>query len=83
LNANIAFTHSEDDAKTSERNNMFINAQWSLSFTLNRTANRQFLQGQVFVRYTRNESDFTDTVFGFADDSNNWTVNTGVNFSIF
>lgn len=83
LNANISITNSEDDAKTSERNNMFINAQWSLSFTLNRTANRQFLQGQVFVRYTRNESDFRDTVFGFADESDNWTINTGVNLSIF
>lgn len=83
LNVNISASHSEDDAKTSKRNNMFINAQWSISFTLNRTPDRQFLQGQVFVRYTRNESDFTDTVFGFADESNNWTVNTGVNFSIF
>jgi len=83
LTANLSTTNTEDNAKTSERNNVFINAQWSLSFTLNRSARRKLAQGQVFVRYTRNESDSRDTVFGFADDSSNWAINTGVNLSLF
>ena len=83
LNASISTTNTEDDGKTSERNNTFINAQWSLSFTLDRSANQQFLQGQAFIRFTRNEEDSRDTVFGFADESSSWTVNTGVNLSLF
>lgn len=82
LNANFSTTNSEDGAKTRESNNTFINAQWSLSFRLKRSANRQLLQGQVFIRYTRNESDSKDRVFDFESDLSNWSVKTGVNFSV-
>ncbi len=83
LTANIAQTHSENDVKTSELNNLFANAQWSLNFHLNRNRNRRLLSGQVFIRYSRNESDSRDDLFGFQTDTSRWTVNTGLNLSLF
>lgn len=83
LTASIAQTHAENNLKTNELNNLFFNAQWSLSFHVNRTRTRRLLSGQVFVRYSRNESDSRDDVFGFRTDTSRWTLNTGLNLSLF
>lgn len=83
LSANFSTTHSEDDPLTSERDNSYFNAQWSYSFNVTRAGNRQLLQGQFFVRYTRHESESRDRIFGFNNDLRNWTVNTGFSINLF
>ncbi len=83
LTASFARTHSSDDVDASEQNSLFFNAQWSYRFTFRRAGGRDFLSGQAFVRYNRNEADSRDLIFGFASDSSSWTVNTGVNLSLF
>ena len=83
FNFSLSTTNASDDAQTSESNNTFVNAQWSLGFRWNKTSTRQLVQGQLFVRYSLNESDFRDNTFGFASDTSNWTMNTGMNLSLF
>ncbi|HEX9652249.1 MAG TPA: hypothetical protein VGA99_00930, partial [bacterium] len=83
LAASFSTTHAEDDPNTNERNNTYVNAQWSYTFNINRTANRRLLQGQFFVRYTRNESASRDLIFGFNNDLSNWTMNTGFSINLF
>lgn len=84
-NLNVVFstTSSEDDAKISENNDMFLNAQWSLNFYLKRSVVKNWMQGQVFIRYARKESSSKDILFGFDSELDNWTLNTGVNLSLF
>jgi hypothetical protein len=83
LSASISTTHSEDDPNTNERNNTYVNAQGSVTFNINRSANRRLMQGQFFVRYSHNESDSRDLVFGFNNDLSSWTLNTGFSVSLF
>ncbi len=83
FNASYSNTHFEDDALTTERNNSFINIQWSIGFRVMRSLERQWVNGQFFVRYSRNASDQTDNIFGFNDKNNNWSINTGFNLGLF
>jgi len=82
LNVNLSTTLSGDDAKTSERQNSVVNLEWSLGFGFGR-GERKLLKGQLFLRYAWQEGRSEDRIFGFADSTKNWSVNTGVNLSVF
>ncbi len=80
---NYSNTNTEDNDKTSEQNNANLNAQWSLNFRLKKAQDKDWVAGQVFIRYARSEADSRDVIFGFEDEFDNWTLNTGVNLTVF
>ncbi|HEX9653619.1 MAG TPA: hypothetical protein VGA99_07905, partial [bacterium] len=83
LLANFNTTHARDNPRTNERNNSLATVQWSLRFNLMRGVNTSLLQGQIFIRYARQKSDFRDQIFAFTDSQDNWSINSGVSLSLF
>jgi len=81
FNVNLATTTTKDDGNTAKRTNSFVNLEWSLRFSLSRRSIRRW-RGQFFVRYAWQENSVEDNFFFFNSDGKNWTVNTGVSFSI-
>jgi hypothetical protein len=81
FNASLATTTAKDDKNLAKRTNSFVNLEWSLRFSLAPRSIRRW-RGQLFVRYAWQENSVEDNVFFFNNDSKNWTVNTGVSFSI-
>jgi hypothetical protein len=59
-----------------------ISADWSWRFGFG-PPERNLLQAQLFVRYNWHESIYKDNVAGFDSHVQNWSVNTGINFSLF
>ncbi|MDZ7289994.1 MAG: hypothetical protein ONB44_06100 [candidate division KSB1 bacterium] len=82
LNAYLSTTKARDDDKTSERENSIINVDWSLRFGFGH-GETKLVQGQLFVRYGWQEAVYNDNLFGFDSQSKNWSINTGVNLSLF
>jgi hypothetical protein len=78
LSLRYSDTTTEDDASTRGRGDSSIDAQWSSVLPyLDR------LQGQYFLRYTRNVSDSFDTTFDFDDQRRSWWLDLGLNFTFF
>ena len=78
LSLRLSDTTTEDDAQTRSRGNSTIDAQWSSVLPY-----LDAIQGQYFVRYTRNVSDSFDTTFDFDDERRAWWLDLGLNFTFF
>jgi hypothetical protein len=73
-----AATHAEIRNDASERDDTTLDAQWS-SFIpyLDRFG------GQYFLRYSRNSNESLDVATDESDERENWSVDSGLNFSFF
>jgi hypothetical protein len=73
-----ATTHAEVRNDASERDDATLDAQWS-SFMpyLDRFG------GQYFLRYSRNSNESLDVATDVSDERENWSVDSGLNFSFF
>ncbi|MBT8336914.1 MAG: hypothetical protein KJO11_09940, partial [Gemmatimonadetes bacterium] len=78
LSLRFSDTTTEDDAASRGRGNSSIDAQWSSVLPY-----LERLEGQYFLRYTRNVSDSFDTTFDFADERRSWWLDLGLNFTFF
>jgi hypothetical protein len=67
-----------DERDITENNNLGLNLEASYRFKIMDRS-----QGQAFVRYSRQTSDSSDTTFGFNQNLETWTVNTGLALSFF
>jgi hypothetical protein len=81
LSATAGLTRSEDDPRTSESENSFLDASLTYRFEWSR-ANDRGLAGQLFLRYADRAQQAHDELFGFDTDSRTRTVVGGVNFNL-
>jgi len=78
LSVTWALTRGEDEAKTRESEGTTLDAQWS-SFVPWLGA----IGGQYFLRFSSAREESLDRTFGLDDERENWTVNSGLNFTFF
>jgi hypothetical protein len=80
LNASLS-TSKPDDGSSKQRQALF-SLETSYAFDLSSFFVFNW-RGQLFVRYSWSESTLRDNIFNLDTATRAWTVNTGVNFSIF
>lgn len=83
LAANWTISDSDDSAGNAESISHSAQAQVTYSFELPAPGMERKLPGQWFVRYSHNENDNVDNLFGFNSTSRIWTLNTGLSLSFF
>lgn len=74
----ISFTRSTDDQGLREREDTLIDAQWS-SFV----PGLRRVDGRYYLRFSRSISDALDTVFDLDQRTAQWSLNSGLNLSLF
>lgn len=74
----VAFTRSTDDQALREREDTLIDAQWS-SFV----PGLRSLDGRYYLRFSRSMADAIDTTFDLDQHNAQWSLNSGLNLSLF
>jgi hypothetical protein len=82
LGARWSTTHGEDDAHLRETTASDLNTQVSQRLDVFKIAGWP-LPGQVYFRFGRQRSRSLDREFQVDDSRRNWTVNTGLNLTMF
>jgi hypothetical protein len=82
LGARWSTTHSEDDAGLRDSDASDVSAEIAQRLDVIRWFGGP-LPGQVFLRYGRQRNSTSDREFAFDDSRRNWTLNTGLNLSVF
>lgn len=72
-------TRAEDDARTMLRTDTGLYADAAYSFGLG----AEGVRGQCFVRFNRQRRSNRDATFGIDQQLQTWTVNTGLNLTLF
>lgn len=82
LSASYSPTRTTDDLdlRLQVRERMSVEGSWAFTW---RSGEQQLVRGQLFVRYSRQESTTRDQRFDLDDASRFWTVNTGFTLSLF
>jgi hypothetical protein len=82
LSATYSPTRTTDnlDLRLQVRERMSVEGSWTFTW---RSGERQLVRGQLFVRYSRQESTTRDQRFDLDDASRFWSVNTGFTLSLF
>jgi hypothetical protein len=82
LSATYSPTRTTDnlDLRLQVRERMSVESSWAFTW---RSGERQLVRGQLFVRYSRQESTTRDQRFDLDDASHFWSVNTGFTLSLF
>ena len=83
LAANWTITDSDDSAGNAESVSHSAQAQLTYTFALPLPGLERKSPGQWFLRYTHNENDSVDNLFGFNSTSRIWALNTGLSLSFF
>ena len=82
LSASYSPTRTTDDLdlRLQVRERLSVEGSWAFTW---RSGEQQLVRGQLFVRYSRQESTTRDQRFDLDDASRFWTVNTGFTLSLF
>lgn len=82
LAATFSGTLAGDTAQITRNRNSNFDFQFSRRFGVEKNTWPKF-QGQVFIRYANVYSQFRDSLFGFNTLNKSWTINSGVNLTLF
>jgi hypothetical protein len=78
LTFSLSQTHREYEDETSKTDNFENDIQWSWNFgALKR------IQSQFFLRYSNRNSDSLDSIFNLHQELESWSINSGLNFTLF
>lgn len=81
LNGSYTATKQDDSQDLAVNNSESANAQLSWNFTI--PAFGRKLPGQTFIRYSLQDNDTNDRLFGFESNLRTWTINSGLSLSLF
>ncbi len=81
INSSYNSTKQDDSQDLAANNSQSANAQLSWNFSIPGPGRK--LPGQAFIRYSLQDNDSDDRLFGFGSNVRNWTVNSGLSLSLF
>jgi hypothetical protein len=82
INGSASRSRNTSDPATSTSESSSVDAQAAYRFAWSR-GERHGLSLQWYLRYSRQDNSFEDLVFGFADESSSWSINSGLSLSLF